>query len=136
MGKRILGAIIDLVIVFLIFMFVTSILAYFFGEVEKFHFGFKAHVSGPPVLIALLIVFLYFVITEATTGKTVGKHIVKTKVVNKAGKKISLGQSIGRNLMRFVDGMFFYLVGFIAIYVSKRNQRLGDMVSKTYVINK
>ncbi len=134
-GKRILGGIIDFVVVFLIFMAGTSILAYFFGEVEKFHFGFKAYVSGPPVLIILLIVFLYFIIMEATTGKTIGKYIVKTKVVNKDGKKISWKQSIVRNLMRAVDGVFFYMIGFIAIYASKNNQRLGDMISKTYVIN-
>jgi uncharacterized RDD family membrane protein YckC len=127
-GKRVFGAIID-VIVLVIFFVVYGL---FFGKTE----GASISVTELPALILFSIMFLYFVIMEATTGKTIGKYIIKTKVVNEAREKISWGQSIGRNLMRIIDGFFFYLVGFIAILASKNNQRLGDMLSKTYVINR
>ena len=136
-GKRILGGIIDIIVVSLIFLGAGYVIAYYFGEtgfIEKVQ-GVGFHVEGPAVLIIPALIFLYFIILEATTGKTIGKYIVKTRVVNEAGEKISWGQSIGRNLMRFIDGMFAYLVGIIAILASKNNQRLGDMVSRTYVIN-
>jgi uncharacterized RDD family membrane protein YckC len=56
-------------------------------------------------------------------------------VVNESGGSITWGVSIGRNLMRIIDGLFFYLVGFIVALASKKNQRLGDIVARTYVVN-
>jgi uncharacterized RDD family membrane protein YckC len=126
-GKRVLGAIIDVVVLMIVFV----VYAMMFGTIEN---GFIS-VTGIPALILFILLLLYFIVMEATTGKTIGKYIAKTKVVNEDGKKISWGQSTGRNLMRIVDGFFFYLVGFVAIIASKNNQRLGDMVSETYVIN-
>lgn len=44
-----------------------------------------------------------------------------------------LKQSVIRNLVRLVDGIFFNLVGVIIIYRSPLNQRLGDKIAKTVV---
>lgn len=127
-GKRVLGAIVDIIVLVVFYVVYGT----FFGETE----GLSVSVSGVPALIGFTLMLLYFVVLEATTGKTIGKYIWKTKVVNEMREKISLGQSIGRNLMRIVDGFFIYLVGFIAVLASKNKQRLGDMIAKTYVINK
>lgn len=127
LGKRILGGLIDIVIL-VIFAIIWSMI---FGTNVA---GIQT-VSGVPALVEFLVVILYYIILEATTGKTLGKYIVKTKVVNAQGNKISWGQSIGRNLMRIIDGLFIYLVAVIAIAASKDKQRLGDMAAKTYVIN-
>ena len=35
-----------------------------------------------------------------------------------------------------VDGLFSYLVGFTAVLVSAKNQRLGDMAAHTLVVRK
>jgi uncharacterized RDD family membrane protein YckC len=126
-GKRVLGAIIDIIILIII-MIIFSLL---FGTSRGFSFG----VSGFAALIMYLIWFAYYVVLEATTGKTIGKYIVKIKVVNASGEQISWGASIVRNILRIIDGLFFYLVGFIIALVSKENQRLGDMAAKTYVVN-
>lgn len=125
--KRILGGIIDVILVSLFFFFFVRI----FGKLLP---DGTYHVGGFLAFIMFLVIFLYYIVLEATTGKTVGKYIAKTKVVNAEGAKITWGQSIGRNLMRIVDGLFAYLVAFIAIISSKNRQRLGDMVAKTYVI--
>lgn len=126
-GKRVLGAIIDMVLLFLIALIFSSL----FGSVEAGAFS----VSGLPALVMFILWFVYFVVLEATTGKTIGKYVAKTKVVDESGGQISWGVSVGRNLMRIIDGFFFYLVGFIVALVSKKNQRLGDIVSRTFVIN-
>ena len=126
LGKRILGGIIDIIVI-VIFVIIWSML--FGSNVNGMY-----TVTGLPALIETLVPILYFIIMEATTGKTIGKYIVKTKVVNAQGGKISWGQSIGRNLMRIIDGLFIYLVAVIAIAASKDKQRLGDMVAKTYVV--
>ncbi|MFA6099647.1 MAG: RDD family protein [Patescibacteria group bacterium] len=126
LGKRILGGIIDIVVI-VIFAIIWSML---FGS----NINGMYTVTGIPAFIEFLVVILYYIILDATTGKTIGKYIVKTKVVNAQGGKISWGQSIGRNLMRIIDGLFVYLVAVIAIAASKDKQRLGDMVAKTYVV--
>lgn len=126
LGKRILGGIIDIIIL-VIFAIICSLL---FGT----NVNGTYTVTGIPAFVEFLVVILYYIVLDATTGKTIGKYIVKTKVVNAQGGKISWGQSIGRNLMRIIDGLFIYLVAVIAIAASKDKQRLGDMVAKTYVV--
>jgi uncharacterized RDD family membrane protein YckC len=37
-------------------------------------------------------------------------------------------------LLRIVDGLFSYLVAFIAVLISGKNQRLGDMAAHTLVV--
>jgi uncharacterized RDD family membrane protein YckC len=39
-------------------------------------------------------------------------------------------------VLRLIDGIFAYLVGFIAIQISSKNQRLGDMAANTLVVRK
>lgn len=126
-GKRVLGAIIDIIILFIIMI----IFSFLFGTAKGSSFA----VSGFPAVIMYLFWFAYFVVLEVATGKTIGKYVVKAKVVNESGGRISWGASIIRNLLRIVDGFFFYLVGFIIALATKENQRLGDIAAKTYVVN-
>jgi uncharacterized RDD family membrane protein YckC len=39
-----------------------------------------------------------------------------------------------RSVLRLVDGLFSYLVAFIAVLASAKNQRLGDMAAHTLVV--
>ena len=126
-GKRVLGAIIDIIVLFIIMI----IFSFLFGTAEGSSFA----VSGFAALIMYLIMFAYFIVLEVVTGKTIGKYVVKAKVVNESGGQISWGAAIIRTLLRIVDGFFFYLVGFIIALATKENQRLGDIAAKTYVVN-
>lgn len=130
-GRRTLGALIDLVVLAAIFAaFVAA-----FGQFETAEGNFEATLPWPPGLGYFLVWLIYFIVMEVTTGKTVGKYVVNTRVVNEAGENISWGQAIGRNLLRIIDGFFFYLVGFVAILSSRDNRRLGDMAANTYVVS-
>jgi len=126
--KRILGGVID-TIVLVVFLFVYVRL---FGVKLT---GSTYHVHGMYTFIMYLVMLLYYVVLEAITGKTIGKYIIKTKVVNQNGEIISWLQSFIRNIMRIIDGFAFYIVALIAMLISRKNQRLGDMLAKTYVIN-
>ncbi|MCK4870741.1 MAG: RDD family protein [Gammaproteobacteria bacterium] len=128
LGKRILGGIIDIILLVIVF----AIYVRFFGR-EVLPGSY--HVEGMPAFYIFVFIFLYYWVFEAITGKTLGKLIVKTRVVNKEGNKITWRQSFVRNIMRVIDGLFFYLVAAIAIASSEKNQRLGDMLAKTVVIN-
>lgn len=119
-----------------------------FGLLAGFAMAFSVAMSGgnpetaadsPAVTIILYLVgatiFLgYFIIAEAAFGATVGKKAFGLRVVNAEGEAITWGQSIGRNLMRLIDLLFWGAVGVISMSSSALRQRLGDRVAKTYVI--
>lgn len=68
-------------------------------------------------------------------GQSVGKRIFGLRVIDASGGRLTLGQIALRNIMRFVDALpLLYLVGGAALVLSKRCQRLGDMVANTVII--
>jgi len=94
--------------------------------------GFE--LQGGPAFIFFGIALAYYIVMEAITGQTLGKMAMKLKVVKMDGAKIDWQAAIIRNLLRIIDGLFFYLVGAIVVWVSKSKQRLGDMAAKTIVV--
>ncbi|MFL5661319.1 MAG: RDD family protein, partial [Ktedonobacteraceae bacterium] len=69
-------------------------------------------------------------------GATLGKMVVGLRVVKLDGSPISWSESVIRNLLRIIDGIFFYLVGAIFVWTSPRKQRLGDRAASTVVIRR
>ncbi|HYC35342.1 MAG TPA: RDD family protein [Usitatibacter sp.] len=92
------------------------------------------NLQGAPALLLFLIFFGYYVVMEKTSGGTLGKKAMGLVVVKKDGEQMSWGAAIIRNLLRIIDGIAGYLVGAIAIWVSKDKQRLGDMAAGTLVV--
>ena len=76
----------------------------------------------------------YYVVFEALTGWTIGKLVMGLRVVAEDGDAISWGQALGRNLLRVVDGLFFYFIAAIFVWSSSKRQRLGDRAANTFVI--
>jgi uncharacterized RDD family membrane protein YckC len=78
----------------------------------------------------------YWVLPEALwAGKSLGKLALQLRVVDVRGGPVTVGQAIVRNLFRIVDFLpVYYAAGAIAIFISSRNQRLGDMVAGTIVV--
>lgn len=92
--------------------------------------------TGAQGLLGLLVL-AYFVVMEATQGGTIGKKVMKLTIVKQQdGSAISWKESIIRNLLRIIDGLFFYLVGAIIVWVTKSKQRLGDLAASTIVVKK
>ena len=91
-------------------------------------------ITDPICLVFLFIIFAYFILMEAYVGWTVGKRILGMRLVDGTGNRISLSQSLVRNLLRMVDGLpAFSIFGVILIASSPRGQRFGDRIAKTYV---
>jgi uncharacterized RDD family membrane protein YckC len=93
----------------------------------------------PPTLVvsaAVILVTLFcYVISEAVTGATVGKVLFGVAVRSKDGHgPCSLRQAAIRNVLRIVDGVGCYLVGFLIAESSPLRQRLGDRLAKTAVV--
>jgi uncharacterized RDD family membrane protein YckC len=82
-----------------------------------------------------LVIFAYYVASEALTGQTLGKRALGLRVVDASGEPIELGQAVVRNLLRIVDAILFYLVAAISVWTSSERQRIGDRVANTIVVH-
>ncbi len=145
-GNRFLAVAIDHFIQFLTMFIVTwafiswtgfgqgsETAAQFFGEMSKW-------------TIALLIIFLflifagYFIFFEwIWNGQTPGKRLMKLRVIREDGRPITLWEAIARNILRIFDNVPWfvfpiYSVGLITIFLSNRDQRIGDLFAGTVVI--
>jgi len=135
-GSRFIAILVDYLIwgfVFLILGIVAAIIIpalHFFG-------GISANWAiGIFVLIVFLLQWGYFALFEAFgNGRTPGKRVARIRVIHQSGRGINFVEALARNLVRFVDYFpSFYAVGLVAIFFSRRNQRLGDMVAGTLVV--
>lgn len=130
MGRRVGAAIIDIIVLIVISVIFTAI----FGDSTNDDNGTSFQLTGLPFVVMLLIGIGYYVVPEALQGQTLGKMALGLRAVGEDGKPLTWGTSLIRNLLRIVDGLFIYLVGFIIAMTNDRRQRLGDMVAKTIVV--
>ncbi|HEY0705229.1 MAG TPA: RDD family protein [Polyangia bacterium] len=99
-----------------------------------------AGLSATAAILLLLSVFLvqwgYYIISEMVTkGASPGKRALGLRVIRDNGLPIGFSQSLLRNLVRLVDFLpWGYGLGLIAVFVSSRSQRLGDLVAGTLVV--
>jgi uncharacterized RDD family membrane protein YckC len=106
-------------------------------------FSFSGMSSAPKWAIALLIIvgFIiwtsYFVVFEwLWKGQTPGKRWLKLRVIREDGRPITFWEAAVRNLLRIFDiqPFPFYSVGLICVFVSLRDQRVGDLVAGSVVV--
>lgn len=78
----------------------------------------------------------YMVLFEVLwSGQTIGKRVMGLRVIQDTGVRVTLAQSLLRNLVRPLDKLFpFYAVGGVAVWLSNSQQRLGDALAGTLVI--
>jgi uncharacterized RDD family membrane protein YckC len=119
-GPRFLAILIDSIII--------GVVAGILGAILR-NSGLSGGVTG-------LLALAYFIVLEATQGATVGKMALGLRVTRTDGAPISWSESIIRNLLRIIDGLFVYLIGAILIWTSPLKQRLGDRVAKTVVVRR
>lgn len=86
--------------------------------------------------LSIVLFFAYFIYFEAEYGQTLGKMVMDIMVVTEDGNPIDYRESAVRNLLRIIDWIPhpLYIVGLIAIYLTDRNQRLGDLLADTVVV--
>lgn len=86
----------------------------------------------------LIISFAYYALLEGYLGQTLGKMLLGIKVIREDNGEVpGLGAAAVRTVLRVIDVLpFAYLVGFIAVLISGKNQRLGDMLANTLVVRK
>jgi uncharacterized RDD family membrane protein YckC len=130
-GRRVVATIIDGII----FGIVSQILTAIFGtKTTTSGFSFTRLSTGGNFLTLVLVV-LYYVLMEGLLGRTLGKMATGIRVVREDGTSPpGAGAALIRTLLRIIDSLFAYLVGFIIVQASTRRRRLGDMAAKTLVV--
>lgn len=94
-------------------------------------------VNGLPALTIMFVWFGVLIGTEVLNGRTLGNQLMKLRAIPKENLKGEIGfkESFLRHIVDMLD---VGLYGFVAIVLIKRtqhNQRLGDLLGKTIVID-
>lgn len=145
--KRLFAYMIDFILLIIYFFSMRRLLFSTFGLSED-SIGFV-------YLVILLPLIFYTLLTEVwLNGQTIGKKIFKIKVISLDGGEPTLSQYLLRWFMRFyewgcivfylfwgnpISGIIILILGgitsIIIISASKNNQRIGDIVAGTAVVN-
>jgi uncharacterized RDD family membrane protein YckC len=133
-GRRILATIVD----GLIFGCLYAVMVVLFGSVTTVGpANWNGSMPALPTVLYGAIVVLYYILLEGYLGQTVGKMLLGIKVVKEDdGEVPGLAGATIRTLLRIVDGISGYLVAFITVLISGKNQRFGDMAAHTLVVRK
>ena len=135
-GIRFVALLLDAIIVFFPLGFVYGFLTAVTQPEVVTSSSTNSSFSGKETLLFAMIGFGYYVFAEGFYGQTIGKRIVGIRVVDEDGGHVGFGAAVVRNLLRFVDGLFFYLVGALFAFSSPRGQRLGDRAAHTVVVRR
>lgn len=143
-GNRFLACIVDhtlqilaLFLMYLGFLFIAGMTS-----------GMERVADAPKWVIALLIIILflissgYFIFFEwLWNGQTPGKRWLKLRVIREDGRPITFWEASVRNLTRIFDMqptiipvLGFYSIGIISVFISRRDQRVGDLFAGTVVV--
>ena len=106
------------------------------GSPHNGDFASRVFDDWPGILLYAGLAALYYIALEGIWGRTVGKWITGIRVVTDTGSKAGFGRIIGRTLLRPIDAMGGYLVGWLIAVVSTRRQRLGDHAAGTLVVRR
>ncbi|MCA1566894.1 MAG: RDD family protein [Acidobacteria bacterium] len=97
----------------------------------------------PNWLLAAVIILVfvlwsgYFAIFEwLWNGQTPGKRMLRLRVIREDGRPVTIWEAAARNLLRVFDMMPFpfYSIGLVSVFMSGRDQRVGDFVAGTVVV--
>jgi uncharacterized RDD family membrane protein YckC len=89
----------------------------------------------PGVLLICALSLSYFYICEAVWEQTVGKRVMGLRVRSSSGGPAGLNATAARTILRLIDGIAFYLVGWlVALLTGRRRRRIGDWAGRTVVV--
>jgi len=132
-GRRVLATIVDGVVIAV----PVALMSILFGTATMVDGQASASLGGLPALFSFVLAFGYYILMEGYLGQTLGKMLLGIEVVREdTGGVPGLKAATIRTVLRIVDGLLSYLVAFVAVLLSQKNQRLGDMAAHTLVVRK
>jgi uncharacterized RDD family membrane protein YckC len=132
-GRRILATFVDAIVLGVLFVVIAALLTG--GSPVGPPRGRFFSIGAFPTFGFFVLAMVYYIVLEGNLGQTLGKKLLGIKVVREdTGVIPGVGAAAIRSVLRLVDGLFGYLVAFIAVLASRKNQRLGDMAAHTLVV--
>src|SRR4051794_22808746 len=124
-GSRVIAGTIDVIIEILL-LGALAVLLHFLGTI-----GTAVYAS-----LYFAVIFFYDVLFEVLGGgKTPGKRWTGLRVVRAGGRPITFVRSALPNILRLIDILpIAYAIGMTAIFITPRNQRIGDLAAGTHVL--
>lgn len=86
------------------------------------------------LLVSLILWHLYFILMEYKFKATLGKKILGLKVISLNSKDLTYRQCLIREVFRCYSDVPLIFPGIVCMLMSKRGQRLGDILTETMVI--
>jgi uncharacterized RDD family membrane protein YckC len=133
-GTRTLAILIDLAIQLFLILVVLIAVGFAIGAGERF--GLPSWVGVTIILLAVFAVLWgYPTALETIFGRTPGKAALGLRVVTREGAPVTFRHAAVRAALGLVD--FYLTVGGVAVLsvlLSRREQRLGDLVAGTLVL--
>jgi len=84
--------------------------------------------------VYVLIGLIYALLLEGLLGYTPGKYLFGLVVVKSDGSQCTITASVIRNLAWIIDALpTLNLVAMVSIYLTEKDQRVGDLVADTVV---
>ena len=84
--------------------------------------------------VYVLIGLVYALLLEGLLGYTPGKYLFGLAVVKSDGSQCTITASVIRNLAWIIDTLpTLNLVAMVSIYLTEKDQRVGDLVADTVV---
>jgi uncharacterized RDD family membrane protein YckC len=146
-GNRFLAVAVDHLIQFLAIIIVAVVFIVIAGTGDSILSDDPGQLTGlsgwvfAVLIVALFALFAgYFAFFEWWwEGQTPGKRLMKLRVIREDGRPLTLWESIARNLLRIFDALPgvivpVYSIGLIVVFLSNRDQRVGDIFAGTVVI--
>jgi len=129
-SRRVAAVLVDVLLTEFICTVTIALLSVVYG-------GETVSESVPLMLgLHLGVFFSYFVWAERRCGQTFGKRMLNIVVVGQDGRRPTFGGIVVRNLLRPWPFLVpaAYLAGSIVLLLTRRNQRVGDMLARTVVV--
>ena len=115
-------------------------------------FIFTDNWSIPGILISLPVLFYHLVFEIMSNGKSLGKMVMNIQVITAEGGQPTIGQFLIRWVSRLIDFPYWIpaavmyntlpwwtmpltFAGLICIIITPKNQRIGDVVAGTMLID-
>jgi uncharacterized RDD family membrane protein YckC len=135
-GSRILAYLIDMLIILAYYITIYLVIGKLLDAAKLLDGLDQWTIIGINAVISLPALFYTLAQESLLEGQTVGKKLMKIKVIKIDGYQAGFGDYLIRWLFRIVEVTgIFGIVGLIALMVSKKTQRLGDMAAGTAVIS-
>jgi uncharacterized RDD family membrane protein YckC len=134
LGDRLVAQLVDGLLAFGLLFLIASALVPRLGGLEGLALDTRLLGAAVALGIATLILLPYFILGEALLGLTLGKAAAGIRVRSKEGGGISGRAAFIRNLIRPFEALTLYLISALAILVTKRGQRIGDLLAGTVVV--